>query len=205
MVATVVAVACTVAVESAQAQTIIDEWTSVTAPPPPALKAVTVDKATTALLVLDFNQQTCNIQRRPRCVASIPKVKRLLGAARAAGVPVVFSLGGGGKIADLPEALAPAAGEPAVSAGVDKFFGTDLEGILKAKGIKTVIVVGAASNGAILYTASGAAMRGMKVIVPVDGVAADTLYAEQYTLWHLVNAPLVGTAVTLTTIDQITF
>ena len=57
----------------------------------------------------------------------------------------------------------------------------------------------------MLYTASGAAMRGMKVIVPVDGVSADNTYAEQYTAWHLANAPLVGAAVTLTTIDDIRF
>ncbi len=48
-------------------------------------------------------------------------------------------------------------------------------------------------------------MRGMKVIVPVDGISADIPYAEQYTAWHLTNAPLVSNAVTLTTIDQITF
>ncbi len=36
-------------------------------------------------------------------------------------------------------------------------------------------------------------------------ISADIPYAEQYTVWHLVNAPLIGPAVTLTTIDQITF
>ena len=90
-------------------------------------------------------------------------------------------------------------------AGVDKFVGTDLEKILKEKGAKTVIVVGTAAHGAVLYTASAAAMRGMKVIVPVDGVSADTTYIEQYVAWHLVNVPVIGPAFTLTTIDQITF
>lgn len=169
------------------------------------MKPVTIDKRSTALLLLDFNRQTCNMEHRPRCIASIPRVKTLLATARAAGLPVVYSLGGGGKVSDLPEELAPVAGEPAVSSGVDKFFGTDLESILKAKGVKTVIIVGAASNGAILYTASAAALRGMKVILAVDGVAADTLYAEQFTVWQLANAPVVGAAVTLTTMDQITF
>ena len=32
--------------------------------------------------------------------------------------------------------------------------------MLKDKGIKTVIVVGTAANGAVLYTGSGAALRG---------------------------------------------
>lgn len=48
-------------------------------------------------------------------------------------------------------------------------------------------------------------MRGMKVIVPVDGVSGDTAYIEQYVAWHMVNVPVIGPAFTLTTIDQITF
>ena len=63
-----------VAFPTGHAETIIDEWSSVKAPPPPEVKPVTIDKKTTALLMLDFNHQTCNSQRRPRCVASIPKV-----------------------------------------------------------------------------------------------------------------------------------
>ena len=189
----------------ADAATIIDEWASIKAPPAPAVKPVTVDKGATALLMLDFNQQTCNMQRRPRCVASIPHVKKLLDAARAAHVPVVYSLGGGGKPTDLPATLQPMADEPIVSSGVDKFANTDLEKILKDKGVKTVIVVGAAAHGAVLYTASTAAMRGFKVIVPVDGISADIPYAEQYTAWHLANAPLVSNAVTLTTLDELRF
>jgi nicotinamidase-related amidase len=197
--------ACCAIPPPASAATIIDEWASIEAPPPPAVKPVTLDKATTALLMLDFNEQTCNMQRRPRCVASIPHVKKLLDEARAAHVPVAYSLGGGGKPSDLPATLAPTADEPIVSSGVDKFANTDLEKILKDKGVHTVIVVGAAAHGALLYTASTAAMRGFKVIVPVDGISADIAYAEQYTAWHLANAPLVSNAVTLTTLDDLHF
>jgi len=53
----------------APAQTIIDEWSSIKAPPAPELKQVTVDAKTTALLVMDLVKQTCNNERRPRCVA----------------------------------------------------------------------------------------------------------------------------------------
>lgn len=204
-VVTIAGMASCLAVPSAGAQTIIDQWSSVSAPPPPPLKAIMIDKSTTVLLMLDFNEQTCNMQRRPRCVASIPKVKTLLTAARTAGVPVVFTMGAQGKAADIAKDLAPAANEPAMLAGVDKFMGTDLEKILKEKGAKTVIVVGTAAHGAVLYTASAAAMRGMKVVVPVDGVSADTPYTEQYVAWHLVNVPVIGPAFTLTTIDQVTF
>lgn len=195
----------TTIVPVANAATIIDEWASIKAPPPPMLKPVTIDKGTTALLMLDFNEQTCNMQRRPRCVASIPHVKKVLDQARTAHMPVVYSLGGGGKPSDLPSTIAPTADEPIVSSGVDKFAKTDLEKILKDKGVKTVIVVGAAAHGAVLYTASTAATDGFKVIVPVDGISADIPYAEQYTAWHLANAPRIGDAVTLTTLDWLHF
>ena len=204
LIATVAGVVSCIMVGTAHAGTIIDEWASVKAPSPPALKPATIDPKTTALLMLDFNQQTCNPQRRPRCTASIPKVKPFLAAARAAGVRVIYSLGGGGKPADIPSDLTPAGNEPIVASGVDKFAGTDLEKLLKERGIHTVIMVGAASNGAVLYTASGAVMRGMKVIIPVDGVSADNLYAEQYAAWHLVNAPRISESITLTTLDSIT-
>jgi len=39
---------------------------------------------------------------------------------------------------------------------------------------------------ALLRTATGAALRGFQVIVPVDGMSAGDPYAEQYTCWHIV-------------------
>jgi nicotinamidase-related amidase len=65
--------------------------------------------------------------------------------------------------------------------------------------------MGTAAHGAVLYTASAAALRGLKVIVPVDGMSANTTYPEQYTAWHLVNAPVVSANVTLTKLDLIKF
>jgi nicotinamidase-related amidase len=188
---------------SAFSQTIIDEWNTVKVPPAPELKPAKIDPRVTALLMLDFNKQTCNAERRPRCVASIPKVQKLLMEARAKGVSVIYSLSTGAAVADIAKELGPSAAEPVVSSGPDKFLGTDLEKILKEKGIKTVIAVGTASHGAVLHTASGAALRGMQVVVPVDGVSAENTYAEQYTAWHLLNAPRISTLVTLTKIDLI--
>ena len=75
----------------APAQTIIDEWASVKAPPPPALKPVTLEPKTTALLVIDLIKQLCNEQRRPRCVASIPKIQKLLAEAHAKGAYILTS------------------------------------------------------------------------------------------------------------------
>jgi nicotinamidase-related amidase len=184
-------------------QTIVDEWATVKAPAPPELKPVTIDPKVTALLMLDFVKQICSPQARPRCVASVPKVQRLLAQARAKGVHVIYSLGAGTSVADIWPEVAPVGGERAVTSGPDKFVNTDLEKILKEKGVKTVIVVGTAAEGAALHTAAGSALRGFKVVVPVDGVSSSNTYAEQYTAWHVANAPRIGPQVTLTRIDLI--
>jgi len=193
----------TTGVDTVSAQTIIDEWSAVQAPKPPELKSVTVDPKTTALLVLDIVKQGCNEKRRPRCVASVPKLQGLLKQARAKGMTVVHSITSSSTAADILKEVTPQDGEPIVQSSVDKFFKTDLEKILKEKGIKTVIVVGTAAHGAVLYTGSGAALRGLSVILPVDGMSAEDPYFEQYVAYHMIKAPGVGQKVTLTKIDTI--
>ena len=188
---------------AAPAQTVIDNWTSIKTPPAPQLKPVTVDPKTTALLMLDFMNQNCG--KRPACVASIPAMKKLLAEARAAKASVVYSIIANTTTADVIKDVAPAQGEPYVQAGPDKFLRTDLEKILKDKGIQTVIVTGTASNGAVLFTGAGAAMRGLKVIVPVDGMSAAEPYADLTTVYTFATAPSVSAKSTLTKIDMIKF
>lgn len=187
----------------AQSKTIIDEWSSVQAPKPPELKPVTLDPKTTAFLVLDFVKQTCNNERRPRCVATVPNVEAFLKQARAKGVTIVYSYTSNSTPADIAKEIAPAPGDPLVQASADKFVKTDLEKILKDKGITTVVVAGTAAQGAVLYTGSQAAFRGFKVIIPVDGMSAENTYFEQYTAYQMANAPGVGQQVTLTKFDLI--
>jgi nicotinamidase-related amidase len=195
----------------APAQTIIDEWASVKAPPAPALKAVTLDPKTTALLVMDLVKQTCNNEARPRCVASIPKIEKLLAEARAKGVMVIYTTVPPVPIADTLPAIVPKSNEPVVTAWVDKFMlgnkDTGLEKMLKEKGITNVITVGTAAHGAVLYTSSAAALRGFNVIVPVDGMSGNgqITYIEQYVAFNLTSAPLVSPKITLTRIDMMKF
>ncbi len=188
-----------------QAQTIVDEWTSVKAPAPIELKTVKVDPRTTAFLVLDLVKQTCNAERRPRCLASLPKVEKFLAEARAKGMPVVHSITPATTPADITPQAAPREGEPIVSTMANKFIRTDLDKILKDKGVTTVIVVGTTAQGAVLFTASEAAFLGYKVIVPVDGASAESTYAEQVTAWTLATAPGVGQNTTMTRFDMIGF
>ena len=186
-------------------RTIIEEWPDVEAPAPPELREVAADPQETALLVLDMQNRNCNRERRPRCVASIPRVRRLLDAARAAGAPVIYSLTGGGAATDIREELALRAGEPVVKSSVDKFHQTELEELLRTRGVRAVILVGTSAHGAVLHTATGAALRGFDVIVPVDGMSAGDAYAEQYTCWHLANAPGTRRRTTMTRCSMISF
>lgn len=186
-------------------KTILEEWGSVKVPDPPEAKAVRADPKDTALLILDIEKRTANPERRPRAVASVPAIQLLLEKARASGAPVAYSTTGGSTPQDILAPVAPQAGEPVVKASVDKFYKTDLEEILKAKNVKNVIIVGTAAEGAVVHTATAAAMRGFKVIVPVDGMSSSDLYPEQYVCWHLLNAPGTRDKVTLTKIGMIEF
>ncbi len=190
---------------AAQGPTIIDQWSAVPVPPAPALKTATVDPKTTAYLILDIVTITCNSQARPRCTASVPKIAALLGRAATARMLVIYShLPGQTPDNILPE-IRPFPGQPVVSAFTDKFLGTNLESILKGANIKTVIIAGTSSNGAVLTTAAEAALREYQVVVPVDLMSATSLYAEQYTAWHLTNSPAIPARITLTRSDMIKF
>jgi nicotinamidase-related amidase len=188
---------------------VISDWSTAVIPPPPELKEVTVEPATTALLFLDIMKQGCTA--RPRCVAAVPNMKRLHDAARAHNMVVWYSLvGSNGKATPddiMDPAIKPRAGEWYRQGGPDKFMGSTLEPVLKQAGIKTVIVCGNSFQGATVGTASGAAQRGYKVIVPVDCSAGEDEYHEQYATFHLAKGGPVGVTsnVTMTRSTMIKF
>jgi nicotinamidase-related amidase len=188
---------------------VISDWSTAVAPPPPELKEVTVDPATTALLFLDMMKAGCSA--RPRCIAAVPNMKLLHDAARAHNMVVWYSLvGSNGKATPddvIDPAIKPRAGEWYRQGGPDKFLGSTLEPTLRQAGIKTVIVCGNSFQGATVGTASGAAQRDYKVIIPVDCSAAEDVYHEQYAAFHLAKGgPLqVTNQVTLTRSAMIKF
>src|SRR4051794_315196 len=187
---------------------ITGEWAGVKLPPAPELKPVTVDPKTTALLVLDMMKSNCGA--RPRCLATVRNVKKLIDAARAHNVMVVYNLTGAGKVEDMvDQALAPRAGEFMIkgSGGADKFVGSNLDAGLKGNNIQTVIVTGTSAQGAVGGTTNGAAQRGYKAVVPVDGMSAEDAFNELYAIWHIAKGGpvnLTGNA-TVTRSDLITF
>jgi nicotinamidase-related amidase len=191
---------------AAQAADLASEWATIKAPEMPALQKVTADPKTTALLVMDFMKSSCTEQGRPRCVASVAPVKKLLDEARAKGVTIIYTVTGNeATMANFLPELAAKPGEPILPARADKVLNPDLDKTLKEKGIKTVIPVGTAANGAVLYTATGAAYRNYDVLVPIDGMSGSSPFSEQITVWQLVNGPQLADRVKLTKTDMISF
>jgi Isochorismatase family len=187
----------------ARATDVIAEWSTIQVPPPPALKAVTVDPKSTALLLLDFMTENCG--QRPRCVAVVPTVKALHDRARAASMLVEYTLPGGGKIID--EGIAPREGEVVDQkpGGPDKFLGDDLDQRLKAHGIKTVIVCGTSAQGVGI----GTGRRPARLLrdLPVDCLLSESAFREAYAAWHMAGGgpPVTTKWVTVTRSDMITF
>ncbi len=175
----------------------------------PAAATVQVDPKTTALLLLDFTSTICG---RPSCQAALPAAAALLKKARDAGALVVYS-DTPGTSTILPQ-VAQQSNEPKVTGRADKFFGTNLDETLKGKGIKTVVIAGYVANGAVLYTAFGANVRGYTAVVAEDGTGAEDPFIVTWTYYQLLNQPglnnpqnqpLVENRVTLSKSDLISF
>src|SRR5215472_10880753 len=91
-VAALAAVIVALAALPSRANDITTEWTTVKPPPAPELKPATIEPKTTALLILDLMKTNCGV--RPRCLATVPNVKKLLDAARAHDMMVFYTLVG---------------------------------------------------------------------------------------------------------------
>jgi nicotinamidase-related amidase len=179
-------------------------------PPVPDPVPVTLNPATTALVVLDVTTQTCSPQAN--CTEMLPRLASLLAKARSAGVYVVYSTPA--TVPPILPEVAPAPGDPSVAGlGQDRFFDTPLDEMLRAKGISDVILVGWRADGSVLYTSVGASLRTYTVVVPMDGTAASQDYDLAVGWYQMLtqlnanptNEPLHKGAVTLSRIEDITF
>ena len=196
-----------VATTPVQAQNAIEEWATAKFPAPPPLKPAKIDAKETALLVMDFTKQTCTPERRKRCADQVAGVQKFVAEARAKGAVIIYSVAVPNSVpADILPALTPAAGETVLPPlGPDKFINSDLEWLLKFKGIKTVVAMGTQAQTSVLHTGSTAALKGYKVIVPVDGMSGDEVFPELYTAWHLTTAARISSNVTLTKFEMMGF
>ena len=190
-------------VTQAYAADIIQEWNETKAPAAPALKDASVKAATTAFLILDIEQATCNEKDRPRCIAAVPGIAAFAKKARDAKMLVAYSNTGRGSPETVIDQVKAQAGEHFVKASVNKFYNTDLEAFLKDKKIDTVVVCATTAYGAALFTATGAAQAGFNVVVPVDCIPGSSQYEEQLTAFTLANAPGSAAKTTLTRLASI--
>jgi isochorismate hydrolase len=185
---------------------------SVQMPAPPAPVAVSLKPSTTALFISDMVEPICKAQ--PKCAEGMaPKLKELLARARKAGMLVVYSTQEANMAKWMPE-VTPASGDPLIpSKGQDRFFSTELDNVLKAKGTTTVILTGWKVSGSILYTSVGATLRGYTVVVPTDTTSAPTEYEIPIGVYAILNQnaanptnePLKPKTTTLSRSDLIKF
>ena len=173
---------------------------------------VTLDPKTTALLVLDYVEGICNAQ--PKCKGGmLPAMTPFMAQARKADLVVAYGTREQNMSKWLPE-VAPTPGDiKIVNTAQDRFYNTDLDKALKAKGIKTIIMVGWKVSGSVAYTSVGATVRNYNVVIPVDTTTASTDYETTLGFYqilnqgnsNLTNEPLKPNAPTLSRTDLITF
>jgi nicotinamidase-related amidase len=98
------------------------------------------------------------------------------GASTGLGLPSSSCLLGDPSVEVVPE-LAPAPGELTVQKHwYDAFAGTPLDGALRARGVRSLVVTGTMTDICVLATVVGAFNREYRVTVVEDGVA--TLWPE---------------------------
>ena len=141
--------------------------------------------------------------------ATVPTCARALEAARAHGVPVyhvrrTYAADGsdveavrwkawaeGGRplspadpiSLDCPPELAPAPGEPVVvKPSWSAFFGTDLDALLRARGIGTIVLAGTTTPNCVRSTAYDGLALGFNVAVLRDATSSRSPEAQEATL-----------------------
>jgi hypothetical protein len=173
---------------------------------------VVLSPATTGMLVLDYVDPICTSQ--PKCKGEmLPAAAALMGRARKAGVVVAYGTRDRTMAKWLPE-VAPQPGDIKITnTEQDRFYESDLDKALKAKGITTLIMAGWKVSGSVAYTSVGATVHGYTVVVPMDATAAASDYETTIGFYqilnqgnsNLTNMPLKPHAPTLSRTDMIVF
>ncbi|HEY2990414.1 MAG TPA: isochorismatase family protein [Candidatus Binatia bacterium] len=158
----------------------------------PEPKPLTLDAKTTAVLVLDLSSR-CHDPKQV-CSKLMPAMGEFLDKARAAGVPILYSVSASAKgtpLGDVASPLKRKESEPVIYPdGFDKFIGGELQAFLKEKGAKTLVVTGSSTNGGVLYTVTTAArIHRYNVVIPMDGVNAATKYEQEYSIHQFTVMP----------------
>lgn len=163
-------------------------------------RAVTVDPRSTALIIVDMQNDFVKpggALMVEAAAGTIPAIQRLLALARGRGMRVFFTQDThqegdpefpiwGRHVLEgtwgwqIIEELAPRPGERVIQKlRYDGFFGTSLDHELRLARSEAVIVCGTVANICVLHTAGSAALRGYRVILPIDAISAITPFDLQ--------------------------
>jgi nicotinamidase-related amidase len=154
---------------------------------------VSLDPRSTALIVVDMQVDFASPKGKLYVQESRPTIRgirSLISNARKMKVPVIFtqdwhraddaefliwpphSVEGTRGAQVIPE-LKPLGSDYFIRKRTyDAFFATDLDLLLRQKGIKSLIISGTVANICVLHTAGSACLRGYEVIVPIDTISA---------------------------------
>jgi nicotinamidase-related amidase len=175
----------------------------------PVPEPVTLDPATTALLVLDLSGR-CDDTDQP-CHRLAPVVGEFLPRYRANQVLIVYTVSAnaaGSSQGDVWAGFEPLGPNEIVISpeGGDKFVDGEMDRILQARGITTLVVTGAATNNAVLYSVTSATRnRAYEVVLPLDGTVAAGDYEYEYTLHQFTVINGIRTQTRFSTLDMIQF
>jgi len=154
-----------------------------------------VDRAKTAVLVMDYQQAIVGMVAASEQAPLLERARSVLDAARAASIPVIYVVIGfrprypdispnnaafgtvlktgaftlGDPKADVHPGVSPQSGDlTVVKKRVSAFAGSDLEVVLRSKGIDTLVLMGIATSGVVLSTVRQAADGDYKLVVLSD-------------------------------------
>ena len=160
-----------------------------------------LSKETTAILVLDVNAEC----EDPKTSGSrlLDTLGSFLARARDAHVPILYTISLTRKGTPMGNVAAPLG----YREGESILYGGDLKNWLERRKIQNLVIVGRSTNVAVMYTATAAVrVHGYTVILPIDGMNANSDYEHEYALHQLANLPKkVTRPITLTELGKLSF
>jgi nicotinamidase-related amidase len=158
-------------------------------PQPQPLK---LSSRTTSIVVLDLSRRCENPEAA--CSNLMALLAEFLERARQASVPILYTISTSAKGTPLGEVAAPLKRRESEPVLYPDAFDKFMDGVLKAeldkRNCRSLIIVGSATNFAVLYTATTAArIFRYDVVIPLDGVNAKRNYEHEYAIHQMTILP----------------
>ena len=158
----------------------------------PTPEPVKLDRETTAIAVLDLSVRCEDL--REVCSQLMQPLDEFLERARQASVPILYTISASGRGTPLGEVASPLKrreSEPVLYPDAfDKFMGGELKAELDKRNCRSLVIVGSATNFAVLYTATTAArIYRYDVVIPLDGANAKRNYEHEYAIHQMTILP----------------